>query len=49
MNDSLNAKLGNILENENDVNTSEQAIDVLDKAIKITKKQAIEEKLTKKY
>ena len=38
MNDSLNAKLGNILENENDVNTSEQAIDVLDKAIKNYKK-----------
>lgn len=38
MNDSLNAKLGNILENENDVNTSEQAIDMLDKAIKNYKK-----------
>ena len=38
MNDSLNAKLGNILENENDVNTSEQAIYVLDKAIKNYKK-----------
>lgn len=38
MNDSLNAKLGNILENENDVNTSEQAIEILDKAIKNYKK-----------
>lgn len=38
MNDSINAKLGNILENENDVNTSEQAIDSLDKAIKNYKK-----------
>ena len=38
MNDSLNAKLGNILENENDVNTSEQAIYILDKAIKNYKK-----------
>ena len=34
MNDSINAKLGNILESENDVNTSEKAIDILDKAIK---------------
>ena len=38
MNDSINAKLGNILENENDVNTSEQAIDRLGKAIKNYKK-----------
>ena len=38
MNDSINAKLGNILENENDVNTFEQAIDSLDKAIKNYKK-----------
>ena len=38
MNDSINAKLGNILENENDVNTSKQAIDILDKAIKNYKK-----------
>ena len=38
MNDSINAKLGNILENENDVNTSEQAIKILDEAIKNYKK-----------
>ncbi len=38
MNDSINAKLGNILESENDVNTSKQAIDILDKAIKNYKK-----------
>lgn len=38
MNDSINAKLGNILENENDINTSEQAIKVLDEAIKNYKK-----------
>ena len=38
MNDSLNAKLGNILEGENDVNTSEIAIKNLDEAIKIYKK-----------
>ncbi len=38
MNDSLSAKLGNILENENDVNTSEKALKVLDDAIKNYKK-----------
>lgn len=38
MNDSINAKLGNILENENDINTSEQAIKVLEDAIKNYKK-----------
>lgn len=38
MNDSLNAKLGNILEGENDVNTSEVAIKNLDDAMKIYKK-----------
>ena len=38
MNDSLSAKLGNILENENDINTSEQAIKTLDEAIKNYKK-----------
>ena len=38
MNDSINAKLGNILENENDINTSEQAIKVLEEAIKNYKK-----------
>ena len=34
MNDSINAKLGNILENENDINTSEQAIKLLEETIK---------------
>lgn len=38
MNDSINAKLGNILENENDINTSEKAIKILDEAIKVYKK-----------
>ena len=38
MNDSLNAKLGNILEGENDVNTSEIAIKNLDEAMKTYKK-----------
>ena len=38
MNDSLNAKLGNILEGENDVNTSEIAIRNLDEAMKFYKK-----------
>lgn len=38
MNDSINAKLGNILESENDINSSEQAIKVLDEAIKNYKK-----------
>lgn len=38
MNDSLNAKLGNILEGENDVNISEIAIKNLDEAMKIYKK-----------
>ena len=38
MNDSLNAKLGNILENENDINSSEKALNVLDEAIKRYKK-----------
>ena len=38
MNDSLNAKLGNILENENDINSSEKAINALDEAIKRYKK-----------
>ena len=38
MNDSINAKLGNILESENDVNTSEQALKLLDEAIKKYKK-----------
>lgn len=38
MNDSLNAKLGNILEGENDVNTSEIAIKNLDEAIKVYKR-----------
>ena len=38
MNDSLNAKLGNILESENDVNTSEKAIKNISEAIKKYKK-----------
>ena len=38
MNDSINAKLGHILENENDINSSEQAIKALDEAIKKYKK-----------
>ena len=38
MNDSLNAKLGNILESENDVNTSEVAIKNLAEAIRIYKR-----------
>ncbi len=38
MNDSINAKLGNILENENDINSSERAIKTLDDAIKFYKK-----------
>ena len=38
MNDSLNAKLGNILENENDINSSEKALNSLDEAIKRYKK-----------
>lgn len=38
MNDSINAKLGNVLESENDVNTSEKAIKLLDDAIKNYKK-----------
>lgn len=38
MNDSLNAKLGNILEGENDVNTSEIAIKNLEEAMKVYKK-----------
>lgn len=38
MNDSINAKLGNLLESENDINTSEHAIKVLEEAIKNYKK-----------
>lgn len=38
MNDSINAKLGNILESENDVNTFEQAIKKLNDSIKKYKK-----------
>lgn len=38
MNDSINAKLGNILESENDINSSEKAIRVLEEAIKNYKK-----------
>ena len=38
MNDSINAKLGNLLESENDINTSEQAIKALEDAIRNYKK-----------
>lgn len=38
MNDSINAKLGNILESENDINTSEKAINFLEESIKYYKK-----------
>ena len=38
MNDSINAKLSNVLESENDINTSEKAIKILDEAIKTYKK-----------
>lgn len=52
MNDSINAKLGNVLESENDVNTSEKAIKMLDDAIKNYKKTGargeINEKITEK-
>ena len=52
MNDSINAKLGNILENENDINTSDKALKILDEAIKIYKKTGgrgeINEKLAEK-
>lgn len=52
MNDSINAKLGNILESENDINSSEKAIKILDDAIKYYKKTgnrgAINEKIIEK-
>ena len=52
MNDSINAKLGNILESENDINSSEKAIKILDEAIKNYKKTGnrgeINEKLAEK-
>ncbi len=52
MNDSINAKLGNILEGENDINSSEKAIKILDDAIKYYKKTgnrgAINEKIIEK-
>ena len=38
MNDSINAKLGNILESENDINSSDDAIKLLDETIKNYKK-----------
>ena len=38
MDDSINAKLGNVLESDNDINTSDEAIKRLDEAIKIYKK-----------
>ena len=39
MEDSLNAKLGNVLESENDVNTSDEAIKKITETMKIYKKQ----------
>ena len=48
MNDSISAKLGNILENENDINTSEKALRVLDEAIKIYKKTGNRGKINEK-
>lgn len=38
MEDSLNAKLGNVLENENDINTSEKAINKIIETMKVYKK-----------
>ena len=38
MDDSINAKLGNVLESDNDINTSDEAIKRLDEAIKVYKK-----------
>lgn len=38
MDDSINAKLGNVLESENDVNTSDEAIKRIEEAMKIYKK-----------
>lgn len=38
INDSISAKLGNVLESENDVNTSKKAFEILDEAIKTYKK-----------
>ena len=52
MNDSINAKLGNILESENDINSSEKSLKSLDEAIKFYKKTGgrgeINENLLKK-
>ena len=48
MNDSINAKLGNVLESENDVNTSENAIKLLDEAIKNYKKTGSRGELNEK-
>ena len=48
MNDSISAKLGNILENENDINTSDDAIKVLDEAIKNYKKTGDRGEINKK-
>lgn len=39
MEDSINAKLGNVLESDNDVNSSEQAIEAINKAKKVYKKE----------
>ena len=51
MDDSINAKLGNVLEGENDINTSEEAINKIEEAMKIYKKTGnrgiINEKIAK--
>ena len=50
-NDSINAKLGNVLEGENDINTSEEAINKIDEVMKVYKKTGgrgiINEKIAK--
>lgn len=38
MDDSINAKLGNVLESENDINTSDEAIKRIEEAMKLYKK-----------
>ena len=48
MNDSINAKLGNILESENDINTSESAIKQLDDSIKFYQKTGGRGEINKK-
>lgn len=51
MDDSINAKLGNVLESENDINTSDEAIKRLEEAMKLYKKTGnrglINEKVSK--